>query len=245
MRSVAGQQATGCAGSMILLAPTTPTGFQLVPNSFPNSVRERTPRNSVSRQWTILKPARLSQTRLGCLENHLLVTRKTEFRGVRSRTEFGNEFRSGVSQRSFAWKFAIRSKLIYVLIANGASQSWWFVSGANLRIAPGSQRLSSSKGQTRRKAATQSHGPSATAVAARLPKGWAGEEPVRPRTSSPSAVAGRLPLIRGFIHEGGLWEGLPCSISFRFTFSEKCHDAQLIAEFARIPLRQPQPGKSN
>jgi hypothetical protein len=44
------------------------------------------------------------------------------------------------------------------------------------------QRLSSSKGQTRRKTATQSHGPSAARlVAARLPKGWAGETTVRPR----------------------------------------------------------------
>jgi hypothetical protein len=69
------------------------------------------------------------------------------------------------------------------------------LSEASLRVLPGSQRLSSSKGQNRRKPATQSYGPSVTGPAlariflgeclrlmvARLPKGWAGEEPVRPR----------------------------------------------------------------
>ena len=55
-------------------------------------------------------------------------------------------------------------------------------------VLPGSQRLSSSKGQNRRKTATQSYGPLATgpvarlsAVVAELPNGLnEGEEPVRP-----------------------------------------------------------------
>jgi hypothetical protein len=63
---------------------------------------------------------------------------------------------------------------------------------------------SSSKGQSQRKLAAQSHGPSAgesdasvgRPMVARLPKGWAGEEPVRPRGSVPE-TGGHLLLIRG------------------------------------------------
>src|SRR5262245_43828147 len=63
------------------------------------------------------------------------------------------------------------------------------VSGASLGVEPGSQRLSSSKGQTRREAGAQSDGPPVfkptrdveVPEVAKLPKGWAGEEPVRPR----------------------------------------------------------------
>jgi hypothetical protein len=58
---------------------------------------------------------------------------------------------------------------------------------ASLRVALESKRLSSSKGQNRRKAVTQSRGPLTgwdrhlvgRSMVARLPKGWAGEEPVR------------------------------------------------------------------
>src|SRR5436853_7708725 len=55
------------------------------------------------------------------------------------------------------------------------------VSGASPGVLLGSQRLSSSKGQTRRETGTQSHGPRYSPMVARPPKGWAGEEPVRPR----------------------------------------------------------------
>jgi len=60
------------------------------------------------------------------------------------------------------------------------------IPGACLRVLLGSKRLSSSKGQTRRKAGAQSYGPSLIRMVARLPKGWAGEEPVRPRASRES-----------------------------------------------------------
>ncbi len=62
-------------------------------------------------------------------------------------------------------------------------------------------RLSSSKGQTRRKTATQSHGPSACApVAARLPKGWAGEN-TRPSPDDPPATGCRA---RATVRPGSL-----------------------------------------
>jgi hypothetical protein len=77
---------------------------------------------------------------------------------------------------------------------------------ASLRIVPGSQRLSSSKGQTRREAGAQSHGPPAVVhtldptVVARLPKGWAGEK-ARPSPGAGPDFWGRPPVpIQGSVN---------------------------------------------
>jgi hypothetical protein len=80
-------------------------------------------------------------------------------------------------------------------------------SRAGFPVEPGSKRLSLSKGQTRRKAGTQSHGPSAgkhdafvgRLVVAKLPKGWTGDEPVCPRAfphpdSLRGTRVGRMPV---------------------------------------------------
>src|SRR5262245_25536154 len=68
--------------------------------------------------------------------------------------------------------------------------------GAILGVALGSQRLSSSKGQNRRKTATQSYGPWGAERFNRpaswspgCRRAWAGEEPVRPRDTPRHDVA--------------------------------------------------------
>jgi len=57
--------------------------------------------------------------------------------------------------------FALRRNATYSWGEKRPCQFSWRRPGAGLRVLPGSQRLSSSKGLTRRKPGSQSHGPSA------------------------------------------------------------------------------------
>lgn len=65
----------------------------------------------------------------------------------------------------------------------GCQLSWQF-RGQSLESRPGHNAFVPRKGKPDRKTGTQSHGPSFV-MAARLPKGSAGEEPVHPRASTP------------------------------------------------------------
>src|SRR5262249_40215523 len=71
------------------------------------------------------------------------------------------------------------------------------IGGKPQRLCPDPNAFHPRKGKPERKPGTQSHGPSAVVpVVARLPKGWAGEEPVRPRMP-PLLPLGALVSIRG------------------------------------------------
>ena len=115
-------------------------------------------------------------------------------------------------------------------------------SGATPGVLLGSQRLSSSKGQTRRETGTQSYGPRISVVA-RPPKGWAGEEPVRPRacktlvTDLGTGYASYVTACPAFSHLVFLsWPHLPVALrqTPRLRLDIHCH-ARYGPAFSGIP----------